>query len=92
MKANVITEEPVFYYRGCCPQFGQEIALYSADLHNSNVGDKWVCEDQDQFPNRQHCWDVCVTVVYKDANGVALVTHSMEINGDPDTITWIQLH
>lgn len=88
MKTNLIKERPVYHYTGCCPEFGQEIRLYADDLKNANVGDGWMCTDQDRYPNRTEEWDVSVKVVYKDEYGIALLEKT---NNEP-MIIWIELH
>lgn len=75
---NYIEEEPLFEYEGCCPEFGQSIRLYAADLIAAKVGDSWSCEDQDCYPNREHEWWVTVTVVYADEDGVLLKVKNEE--------------
>lgn len=72
MKINFKTEEPLFNFTGCCPEFGQSIILYGNDLCQSKVGDTWVCEDQDCYPNRTEEYEAKVTVMYKDENGILL--------------------
>lgn len=90
MKCEVLRENPIYYYGGCCPEFGQKIALYSKDLHNAEIGDSWSCEDQNCYPNRTNEWTVTVTVVYKNEDGLALVTTFS--NGENSEIVWVDLH
>ena len=75
---NYIEEKPLFKHEGCCPEFGQSICLYAADLIAAKVGDKWSCSDQDRYPNREHEWWVTVTVVYTDEDGVLLKVKNEE--------------
>lgn len=89
METNFIKESPVYYYVGCCPEFGQFIRLYADDLRHANVGDQWSCTDQDVFPNRTQEWEVVTKLVYKDEHGVALLERVD--NEDPELI-WIELH
>ena len=88
MKMELVKEEPLYHYTGCCPEYGQEILLYADDIRNANIGDTWSCEDQDRFPNRQYEWDVTVKVVYKDEYGVAL----LERDRNYPKLIWIELH
>ena len=88
MKTNLIKEEPVYHYEGCCPEFGQSICLYADDLKIASIGDTWSCEDQDKYPNRSREWEVSVTVIYKDEYGVAL----LEPNDNEPRLLWVELH
>ena len=88
MKMDLIKETPLYYYEGCCPEYGQEIRLYADDIRNANVGDGWMCTDQDRYPNRQHEWDVTVKVIYKDEHGAAL----LERNDNESRLLWVELH
>ena len=89
LKTELIKETPVYYYEGCCPEFGQEIRLFAHDLKIANVGDQWECDDQDCYPNRTKEWIVSVKVIYKDEHGVVLLERVD--NNDP-TLIWVELH
>ena len=88
MKIELVKEEPLYHYIGCCPEYGQEILLFANDLKNASIGDEWSCSDQDVFPNRQYEWDVTVKVIYKDERGVAL----LERNDNEPRLLWVELH
>ena len=90
MNIEHITESPLYEYRGCCPEFGQEITLYAADLRAAEVGTSWRIEDQDRYPNREEVWDVKTTLVYKDEDGVLLKEH--ESREGTTTLFWIDLY
>ena len=89
LKTELIKETPVYNYEGCCSEFGQFIRLYADDLRHANVGDCWLCEDQDKYPNRTREWEVLTKLVYKDEHGVALLERVD--NNDP-TLIWVELH
>lgn len=98
MNIEHIIEKPLFEYVGCCPEYGQYIGLYANDLRTAKVGDSWSCTDQDCYPNRQYEWQVTVTVVYKDADGVLLKVHDdgptyYDYDGEPEIrLVWITVH
>lgn len=68
MDCKVIYESPVYYYGGCCPEFGQEISIYADVLKEAEIGTEWSCEDQDRYPNRTKEWMVCVRKVFEADN------------------------
>ena len=88
MRMELVKEEPLYHYTGCCPEYGQEILLYADDIRNANIGDTWSCSDQDRFPNRQYEWDVTVKIVYKDESGAAI----LERNRNYPKLIWVELH
>ena len=94
MLVNVAHEQPVYNFRGCCPDFGQKIVLYANDLRRAEDGHIWSCEDQDQYPNRQHNWTVEVQIVFKSDEGALLITTDREPEWwgeQPEvTATWVQ--
>ena len=91
METKIIREEPLFYYGGCCPEFGQVIRLYRKFLAKAEVGDTWSCEDQDRYPNRTETWSVDVVVVYKDGDGILLKFHDTNPRHEKIELIWVEL-
>lgn len=96
MEVKINREQPVYEFEGCCPEYGQKIVIYANDIRKAEVGKRWSCEDQDQYPNRERCWDVEVELVYKNTEGALLITTDREPEvcwHEPPNVsaTWVQL-
>ena len=73
MNCEVIREAPLYYYGGCCPDFGQQIEIYADELKKVEVGKEWSCDDQDRYPNATEYWNVYVKKVFEDEHGCLLI-------------------
>ena len=76
---------------------GDDLKIYAADLKAASVGQKWETENQDRYPNRTCVWCESFTVVYKDANGVAVLYRCEEATGldyyqpEETELIWVEL-
>lgn len=76
MKTKIVKEQPLYSYYGCCADenwgYEQTIELYRNDLEKAEIGQEWVCDDQDRYPNRNQEWQVIAKVVYRDEKNIYL--------------------
>lgn len=96
MKTKTIIEEPIFSIE---KPYGETFKLYASDLKAAEVGQKWVTENQDQYPNRRYTWDEIFQVVYKNDRGVAILYHVENTAGgdyweeeEQVELIWVELH
>lgn len=93
MKTEIINEQPLYSYYGCCSGYDwgweQKIELFHKDLEKAEIGEKWVCEDQDRYPNSTNTWTVTAEVVYRNGNNVYL--HCYDSIGHYDKLLAIEL-
>ena len=95
METRTITEQPLLWVEK--PYEGDDLKIYAADLKAAEVGTKWETENQDRYPNSTCVWAESFTVVYKDANGVAVLYRCEEACGldyyhaEETELIWVEL-
>ena len=95
MNTRTITEQPLLGIEK--PYEGDDLKIYAADLKAAEVGTKWETQNQDRYPNSTCVWCESFTVVYKDANGVAVLYRCEEACGldyyhpEQTELIWIEL-
>ena len=69
---------------------GYEIKIYMDELIQARIGEKWSIEDQDRYPNRTRTFDVSVTKIYEDDDGVLIKEYYGDDDVNPVTLIWIE--
>ena len=89
MKTEVIQEKPAYFLRASSYDGREEdVEVSFTDLHNAKVGAKW--ENHDSNNCGRALWEESVEVVYKTAEGVAVLLRVWGTTDSPNPEPWNQ--
>lgn len=85
MKMDVYKEEYAIRYSTAYEN--DALLVTWSELKSAEVGASWSIDDQDRFPNPNVFWKVTYTIVYRNANGVAILKETTEPGEEP-VLVW----
>lgn len=89
MKTEVIQEKPAYFLRASSYDGREEdVEVTFSDLRNAKVGDKW--ENRDSNNCGRALWEESIEVVYKTAEGVAVLLRVAGTTDSPNPKVWVQ--
>lgn len=89
MKTEVIQEEPAYFLRASSYDGREEdVEVTFSDLRNAKAGDKW--ENRDSNNCGRALWEESIEVVYKTAEGVAVLLRVEGTTDSPNPKFWAQ--